>query len=834
MKKQLFNEGWTFGEGTATSLSFLMDATAGGNKKPPRPVTLPHDAMIESERADFFAGACTGFYQPKNIYYTKTFEIPEEDVDKCVWIEFEGVFQFAFVYVNDQLAGKCMNGYTNHFIDITKYVDYQGENTLKVVIRNGCESSRWYSGEGIYRNVNIYTGNQIHVKCTGTKVATVELEDEYALLELETPVEYLQQSRKTVRVINEIIDSTGNIVASENTPLTVNAPSEKKICQKINITDAHPWSLNTPYLYTVKTTIMEGEEVLDTCESAFGIRTLKLDAVHGLRINGKEVKLKGGCLHHDNGIIGTATFMESEERRLRKLQAAGFNAVRTGAHPFATEVLEICDRIGMLVYDELYDAWTVSKVAFDTAFSFQENWEKDVTNLVLRDYNHPSVIFYGIGNEITELGTADAQDWARKLSQKVHELDHNRFTTLSMNPLMCMLDRMGEVVADLTMWAEQAAGEPSGETAPVLDVQPEEGEVLEINSTMNQLNDEMEFLWQHPLSSSLTEEASAQVDITGLNYATGLYDINHNRYPNKVMFGSETYPKYLAKNWEVIERSPYVLGDFCWTAWDYLGEAGIGEIDHNAEEKGPMDFYGNWPWRTASVGVFDLIGDETPIGYWRELVWNNRTAPYIAVRPPEFYDRPTHPGKWNWISDCISSWTWNGYEGKPIEIEVYSRALEVELFINGKSIGTQKTGEIFQYVALFTTEYIPGEIKAVDSNGQEFVLQSASDDNVICTYIDERELNNQNRELTYIEISLCDEKHILNASSCKKLQIQLEGDGVVQGFGTANPKTEENFYDTEIEVYHGRALAVVRHNASRGPVAVTFSADGCESQTVTI
>ena len=827
MKRKLFNDDWFFSKGTATSLSNLFEQA-----REAKSVMLPHDAVIETEREEFPGGVCTGFYKPENIYYTKIFELSEENKGKSIWLEFEGVFQFAFVYVNDELAGKCMNGYINFYVDISKYVVFDKPNQIKVVIRNGCESSRWYSGGGIYRNVNIIIGEPMHICCAGSRITTVEMEANYALLDIVTPIEYTGCTRKETRVRNEIFDAEGNPVGVNSVPLTMREAGKRDVHMKINLSGVTPWDLDNPYLYTCRTTITEEEHVVDTYETTFGIRTLRLDAVHGFRLNGKSVKLKGGCLHHDNGVVGTATFLESEERRLRKLKKAGFNAVRTGAHPFNREVLDVCDRIGMLVYDEMYDAWTVSKVAFDPAFYFENTWEQDITSLIMRDYNHPSVILYSIGNEIQELTTPDGQDWSRKLSDKIHSLDPTRFTTLSMNPLMCILDKMGEIMESL---AQEAAGVQNDkeknpcEAAEGLDV-----DTTEINSAMNELDNSLDLLWKHPMSSRMTEEVCAQVDLVGLNYAAGLYENDHERYPDRVMFGSETCPKELAKNWELIEKHPYIVGDFCWTAWDYLGEAGIGSIDHNDVPKSPMEFYGSWPWKTAAVGVFDLIGDETPIGYWRELVWKNRTAPYIAVRPPMYYGRPIHTGNWNWISDSINCWNWDGFEGKPVEVEVFTCADSVELFINGKSVGVQKPGKVFKHVALFDTYYEPGEIKAVDSNGEVYILKGAENENVIKAYIDPRELENETRELTYIELSICDEKGILNAASDKKVHIEIEGDGVIQGFGSADPLSTENFFDKDITAYHGRVLAVIRHNKSHGKVKVTFTAEGCTMAEVKI
>ena len=827
MRRTLFNDNWTFSEGAATTLDMLFSVTAGAPEVKTHPVTLPHDAMIETERKDFYAGACTGFYKPKNVYYTKEYSLKPEDEGKAVWLEFEGIFQFGYVHVNDMLVGRCMYGYGNYYLDITKYVEFDKPNTLKVTVKNEVESSRWYSGGGIYRNVHLLMGNPMHIKCEGTQVTPMEMDSDAALIETVTPVQYTGAGTKKIYVKNELFDRDGKLAGCEQTPLTVTEAGEKEVRQKINVSAPVLWDLENPYLYTCKTTLICGEEVLDEAETTFGIRKFQLDAVHGLRLNGKSIKLKGGCLHHDNGVVGTATFKESEERRIRKLKAAGYNAIRSAAKPISRELLEICDREGILVYDELSDVWTVSKVAFDYAAVFEDNWEQDLTNMIRRDYNHPCVVLYSIGNEIQELTNLNGYKWSEILAEKVRELDKTRFVTMSMNPIMCILDHMGEIMEEAAKAA--AAGVDMEElSTPAAALAPDNGDgPKEINSTMNQLSDGAGMLWQLPTVSSYTEESCSHVDIVGLNYATDLYEPDHGRFPNRVMFGSETYPRYLAKNWEIIEKNPYIIGDFCWSAWDYLGESGIGGIDHKDEPRGQLDFYGNWPWKTAYVGVFDLIGDPMPISFWRELVWKNRTAPYISVRPPEFYGKNTNGGNWCWISDSISSWNWAGYEGKPIEVEVYTRAESVELFVNGKSVGVQKTGEIMQYVALFDTIYEPGEVKAVASDGETFILQSAANENVIRAYVDPVELAQPEREITNIELSICDEAGVLNPSSAKKIQIEIEGDGVIQGFGSADPLSTENFFDQEIAAFHGRALAVIRHNKTYDPVKVKFTAEGC-------
>ena len=570
MKKLKFNNGWRYGEGQATALEVLFSKTAGAELLiPERDVTLPHDAMIETPRRDHYAGATTGFWDPKNIYYTKTFTLDPEDAGKRVWIEFEGVFQFAFIYLNNQYVGRWMYGYSNFYMDLTEFLNPAGENHLKVAVRNGCDSSRWYSGAGIYRDVWLHIGDALHVKCEGTRVYTEQLEEGFARLAVTVPVEYNGAGRRNVRILNEILDADGAVVWAESVPLTVVKACEPEIPARVSLMNPHPWSLEDPYLYRIRTSILENGSCIDCWEGRFGIRVLDLDPVHGLRLNGETVRLKGSCLHHDNGVVGTATFRESEERRLRRIKAAGYNALRSGAHPFAKCVLDVCDEIGILVYDEAFDVWMLPKVAFDYAMNFETSWEADVTNLVLRDYNHPCVIFYGLGCEILELKHPYGKDLTRRMAAKFKQLDPSRFTAMSMNPQMVCLEDMPRIGRELGMkhiWGnpEKLPQFPEADTG-------QDPAFIKANSEMSQLTDYLDWLWYHPDASSASEEAMVYVDAVGYSYAPGLYEADHEKYPSRIMFGSESYPKYLTRCWEQTEKHPYVIGDFAWSAWDYLG-----------------------------------------------------------------------------------------------------------------------------------------------------------------------------------------------------------------------------------------------------------------------
>ena len=404
--------------------------------------------------------------------------------------------------------------------------------------------------------------------------------------------------------------------------------------------------------------------MLDEEEGTFGIRKLQLDTKHGLRINGKVVNLRGGCIHHDNGVTGTAEFAHAAEFRVRKLKEAGYNAIRSSHYPMSIKLLEACDKLGVYVMDEFSDVWTSTKVDYDYGTHMAEWWEHDVTNLVTKDYNHPCVIMYSIGNEIPENGNKFDAQWGKKLADKIRTLDDSRYVTNSLNLMLSIMDRIGEMMAAAQGGGEGASGEP-----------------MEINSAMSNMGDMMGALIASEIAGKATEEAFAQVDIAGYNYATVRYEQDAKNYPNRIIVGSETYPQDLDKNWELIEKHPYIIGDFSWTAWDYLGEAGIGKITYG-ESQG-MGFYAEYPYKAAYCGDMNLIGDRRPISYWREIIWGLRKAPYVSVQPPQYYGVKHGMTFWS-MTDAVRSWNWAGYEGKPVIVEVYADADEAELYVNGE------------------------------------------------------------------------------------------------------------------------------------------------------
>lgn len=817
MKKQKFNQDWIFTIGSGSSL----DALAGGNNTA-KQVTLPHDASIGRERnPEEPNGSGNGFFREESYVYTKTFSMNADDKDKNVYLEFEGVYQNAFVYVNNSFAGKCPYGYSNFYVDITKYLNYNEPNALKVVVKNGVPSGRWYTGGGIYRDVNLMIADRLHLAPDSVQLAAIEVEDDQAIIRAKSTIAYTGIGIREITLCTELMDTDGNVVAADEMPVTVEEHSEQTYQQKMYVLNPNRWDAENPYLYTYRTYIKENDSVIDEETGTFGIRKLQLDTKHGLRVNGKVVKLRGGCIHHDNGIIGTAEFTHSAEARVKKLKETGFNAIRSAHYPMSRKLLEACDKYGMYVMDEYSDVWVSTKVEFDYSTQMTEWWEHDIENLVKKDYNHPCVIMYSIGNEIPEAGNKFDVQWGKKIADKLRSLDDTRYTTNSLNLLLAIMNDLPKLMA------QNADAQTAANT--------EKDQPQEINSMMNNLGAMMAQFMASDFAAEKVKEACAQVDITGYNYAAARYEIDGKLFPNRILVGSETNPPDLDKNWELVEKLPYVIGDFDWTAWDYIGETGIGKINYTDQQS--MGFYAPYPCKIAYCGDINILGNRRPISYWRELIWGLRKAPYIAVQLPQHYGEPQSTTQWS-MSDAVRSWNWNGYEGKPVKVEVYAAADEVELLINGQSVERKKVGETKKYITIFDTTYHAGKVEVIAySDGKECgrdEILTASDEVVIAAKADRTQIPADGSDIAYIDICMQDASGILNPNADKAVSISLDGPGEIMGYGSADPESEENYYDTVAKAYEGKLRAAVRGTGETGKIVVTLSADGLESVKVDV
>lgn len=820
MRRLNFNDGWQVEKGSAASMlsSFL------GNEQA-KSVHLPHDAMILEERkADTPNGAQTGFYPGGQYIYQKNLFAPAEWKEKTVCLEFEGVYQNAAVYINGALAASNFYGYSNFYVDLNPWLNFGADNKIKVIADNTMEpNSRWYTGSGIYRNVGLWIGEKVHIPQEGLRLTTLDASEESAVVEAEIRLKNAGSVREKV-LLTVTFEKDGKDVLSERQTVYLSPGSSETARCSICIPNPGLWSCEDPQMYTCAVTAECAGKMPDEVRTHFGIRTLSLDTMHGLRINGKTVKLRGACIHHDNGILGAATLESAELRRCRQLKEAGFNSIRSSHHPISKAMLDACDKTGMLVMDELSDMWTIHKNPYDFALHFQDCWEETVERMVAKDYNHPCVILYSVGNEISEAGSEAGAMINRKLCNRFHELDRTRYTTNALNGLMAAGYRLRSIMQDVF----SRFGNPNASGGGNQD--GSNG----FNSFMSLMEGERgEYFSTHPLLTEALEGCSSSCDIIGLNYLTGRHVMERELHPNKTVLGTETYPADIVRLWGIVKRYPHVLGDFTWTGYDYLGEAGCGIFHYD----GKANFSSIYPERTAYIGDLDLIGYRRPISYLREIVYGLRKQPYIAVERVSRYGKPCAKTPWM-HKDNISSWTWTGFEGKPAVVDIYADAQEVELFLNGRSLGKKPTGEACGFTATYETVYEPGELLAVSyENGEEtgrFTLYTAKETIQLLAEADRHELAANGEDLAFITVKLVDEDGVENLYASRKVHVSVEGAGALAGFGSADPQALGSYQDTAWETYDGYVMAVVRAGTDAGTIRVTFDAEGCEDAVVEI
>ena len=765
MQKQSFNRCWTC-NGKA--------------------VTLPHDAQITEKRGADVGGSGHGYF-PGGVYtYEKTFTAPAEWAEKTILLEFEGVYKNATVSLNDKELCFHAYGYTRFFVEL-KELNIGGENTVTVVTDNSkLPNSRWYSGSGIYRPVWLYVGPKESIRPESVKLSTVSIDP--AVVRVQSPIP----------VKAELAG-----VCGEGTDFTLTIP------------DAKLWSAEEPHLYPVKITSAE-----DETEIMFGIRQITWSN-KGFFINGRETLLRGGCVHHDSGILGAATYAESEERRVRILKENGFNAIRSSHNPASTALLEACDRLGLYVMDETFDMWYNRKNPYDYGCDWAENWEADTAAMVERDFNHPSVILYSIGNEVAEPVDQKGIDAGKAQIDLCHRLDPGRPVTCGTNLMILSRAAKGQ---GIYQDGEQNTGTEGKKQTE--DPSKVKNASLMFNIMTSFIGSSMNKAGNSKKVDELTTPFLDSLDIAGYNYGSGRYPLEEKAHPNRVVFGSETFPQDIWKNWEAVKKYPYVIGDFMWTSWDYLGEAGIGAWSYT----GGMPFNRPYPWILAGSGVIDILGNPDGSCKYAATVWGLEKNPVIAVRP---VNHPgVRPSKSSWRgTNAILSWSWGGCEGNKAEVEVFSDADSVELLLNGRSCGRKKLKEC---KTMFKLKYAPGTLTAVafDAAGTETgrsALSSAKGPFTLAVRPEKSAV--KPGEIVFVPVNVEDANGIVEANADREISVTVEG-GELLAFGSANPCTAEEYHVGRFTSYYGRALAIIRADEP-GTLKISAS-DGRESASAQI
>lgn len=746
MNKISFNDNWT------------LDG---------RQIILPHDAQVLENRSKDASNGGHGYF-PGGIYtYEKKFSAPLEWADHKLILEFEGVYKNASVSLNGKTLAFHPYGYTSFFVELDD-IRIGEENTLIVEADNSrLPNSRWYTGSGIYRPVWLYVCNEDGLRPNSVKISTLSINS--ATVQVELPA--------AAKV--EIMEGDNVLCADTGKSLV------------FSLENAHLWSAESPYLYTARITAADD----DTMEIPFGIRAISWSN-QGFFINGKETLLRGGCVHHDSGILGAATYEESEYRRVRILKENGFNAIRSSHNPASTALIEACDRLGMYVIDETFDMWYNRKSPYDYGCDFPEWYEKDVTAMVERDYNHPSVVMYSIGNEVAEPFEQKGIDTGKKMIDLCHKLDSTRPVTCGVNLMIIGRAAKGQGIYQ----------DGEQKTAGGKESKEKEGQnaSLAFNIMASFIGTGMNKGGNSVKVDALTSPICDALDIVGYNYGSGRYPLDGQAHPDRVIFGSETFPQDIWKNWQMVKKYPYLVGDFMWTGWDYLGEAGLGAWSYT----GGMPFNRPYPWLLAGAGVIDILGNPDGSCKYASTVWGLEENPVIAVRPANHPG--VRPGKSVWRgTNAIMSWSFAGCKGNKTIVEVYSDKAEVELILNGKSLGRKKVKEC---KALFTVKYAPGVLTAVafEAGGREAgrsELISADAPLHISVNPEKKEVDSG--EIVYVPVTIEGNNGVIESNADKKITVTVEN-GELLAFGSANPCTEEQYHTGSFTSYYGRALAIVR------------------------
>lgn len=807
MIRSSFSDGWFVGHDTADR---ALDEG---------PITLPHDAMIAEPRDPATPnGHNTGYY-PGGVYrYTKRFFVPDTWRDAHPTLEFEGVYRRSRVYVNGQLAGGRDSGYALFHVPLTRHLRWDAENVVEVVAHNDdIPNSRWYTGSGIYRPVHLLVGAPIRIAPMGVRVTTLDATPSRAALRAAIQV-INSGPAETVLTLTVRVSAEGTHPTAGTVTTVLAGGARRTVEVDLEVENPRLWSPDTPHLYNVTAVLTETDRQRDEAHETVGIRVVTVGASQGLRLNGAAIKLRGACVHHDNGPLGAVALDDAEDRRIRLLKEAGFNAIRSAHNPASRALLAAADRHGMLVMEEFADVWMRHKTRHDDADHFDSDHERDLEAMVSNAYNHPSVIMYSIGNEIAETGQPSGTELNRRLADLVRRSDPTRPITNGVNPFLNLLAPTDEKYLQQVGTSEKT---PEGETG-----QTSKSLVTLLNFLMSTMHKITPLIVRSKAADRKIRPAMDALDVAGYNYGGARYLRDIRRHPDKPLVGTETGPGELAKNWPVVLAHPQIIGDFVWTGWDYLGEAGLATIRYNDRPR----LFVPWPGRLAGAANFDVTGHRQTQTYANEIIWGLRTDPYIAVRPVDrARDRATT--SLFRATDAIRSWSWIGLEGTTATVEVYADASHVELQLNGAPV--RRARRRHRFLTTFRVPYRPGALTAIayDNLGTEIgrdELRTAGPGLHLTARLEPHRFTADGKSLAYIPIELTDGAGTVKPINDRPVTVQVDGPARLT-LGSAEPITTEDFRGSTHTTYQGRALAILRSTRESGPVTVTVSAPGCQA-----
>lgn len=749
-----------------------------------REVVVPHDWSI-MDKADGSppfdpntpAGQDSG-YLPGGIgWYRRHLMLSSAEAARVVRLNFEAVYMDADIWLNGEHLTRHRYGYTAFSLDVTGKVR-AGDNVIVVRAHHADPSSRWYAGSGLIRPASVEILDRVHLDPESIFVTTPVATEERGVISAQAIVANRSSAAREIELVTRVVSARGETVAEGRRTQKLAPGMRAEAVQRLELARPALWSPDSPNLYTLVQEVRVGGAVVDERRTRFGFRTVTLDARNGLRVNGKPVELRGGNIHHDNYMIGAAGAPDADARKVALMKAAGYNAIRNAHNPASQATLDAADELGMLVINEAFDSWNKNKRPQDYARFFADNWAQDIDSLVISGRNHPSVLFWSTGNEIPEDGTPEGVETGRKLAERVRRLDPTRPVTQGVN------------------------ADP-------------------------------------PKSSNQFDV----LDVAGFNYHAHDFEKEHEKFPDRILYTSESLPKDAFAYWQYVEKHPWVIGDFVWTAMDYIGESGIGWMGYSQD----WQKLGPYPWNLAYSGEIDATGRKRPAAYYRQILWKTGIDPIaVFVRQPagteDLPDRhffPTTQPHLDWsLDDVHPSWTWPGQENKPLEVNVYSEFPEVELLLNGKSLGRKAVGAESEYKAIFKVPYAPGELVALGyRDGREvgrWTLRTEGRPARALVTMDRSQMRANGEDLAYLTVELEDANGtpIYARDKDRQVRIRVRGAGTLAGMGNGNPMDVSSFQSGERKTFHGRAVAVIRAGTAAGPLIVDVAVDGLPAREV--
>ena len=784
-----FNFDWTF-------------RRLNGDRK--ETVTIPHDAMFGEKRSETNAGGGNiSWFSGGDYEYEKKFHVPAEYSGKHIIFEFEGVYQNAEVYINGQKAAYRPYGYTNFYVEADNFLIYDSYNVIKVIAKNSEQpNSRWYSGSGIYRPVHMYVIDQKHILMNGIRIKTLSIKPAIISVEVFTndtgmlKVEIMKNKQPVAEVVGQ---TTGEKVF------------------EIEVSEGELWSVDQPHMYECQVTFHE-----DVVNSSFGIRKVTWDNEKGLAINGNRVVLKGACIHHDNGLLGACAFEEAERRKVKLLQEVGYNAIRSAHNPCSKAMLKACDELGMLVMDEYVDMWYIHKTEYDYANHFALWWKKDLKDMVEKDYNHPSVIIYSTGNEVSETAQKKGIKITGDMTEYLHSLDDTRPVTCGVNIFFNFLSSIG-----LGVYSDAKAKKQAGKIEECGKNKKKQVGSEFYNTLAGMLGDKAMKIGATFFGCDIkSKDAFANMDIAGYNYGILRYKHDLKRYQNRLILGTETFCRDAFDFVELAKKHPRIIGDFVWSGMDYLGEAGIGAWVYEDYAPKAEDKAG---WMTAGSGRIDITGRLLGEAAYTKVALEKTNGPLIAVKP--IYQKSKHsPSAWK-LTDAMESWTWPGCDGEEATIEIYARASYLEVFINDERVARRKIKNGCR--TIIRAPYKSGKITAIsyDQQGHEIgrhTLKTASEETLLSVLPEERTIKPNG--LCYVQLAYTDAEGIVKPMEKHEVHVEVEG-GTLLALGNSCPYNLQGYTTDNTRTYYGEAMAVIRAYSDDTIQAVKVRVDDGENKT---